>query len=88
MYAGKGDKDKALALSKNGIIYSLLGMKDEALQYITNEVKKDYEHFQYTYLSLETSPFYVSLRGDARFQDIVKKQKKKYEERLKKFGRF
>jgi len=86
--AAKGEKDKALALRKNGVIYSLLGMKDEAVKSITNEVKKEYEHFQYTYLPLDTSPFYDSLRDDIRFQELVKKQKKKYEERLKKFGKF
>jgi hypothetical protein len=63
-------------------------MKDEAIKYITNEVKKDYEHFQYTYLPLDTSPFYDSLHDDIRFQELVKKQKKKYEKRLKKFGKF
>ena len=86
--AAKGEKDRALALSKNGVIYSLLGMKDEAIKYIADEIKRDYEHFQYTYLPLDTSPFYDSLRGDARFKEIVKKQKKKHEERLKKFGKF
>jgi non-specific serine/threonine protein kinase len=86
--AAKGEKDKALALSKSGVIYSLLSMKDEAVKYITNEIKKDYEHFQYTYLPLKTSPFYNSLHDDSRFQEIVKKQKKKYEERLEKFGKF
>jgi tetratricopeptide (TPR) repeat protein len=86
--AVKGEKVRALVLSKNGVIYSLLGMKDEAIKYITNEVKKDYEHFQYSYLSLAKSPFYSSLRDDSRFQEIVKNQKKKYEERLKKFGKF
>ncbi len=86
--AVKGEKEKALALSKNGVIYSLLGMKDEAVKSITNEVKKDYEHFQYTYQPLATSPFFNSLRGDSRYQEIVKKQKIKYEERLNKFGKF
>ncbi len=86
--AAKGEKVRALALSKNGVIYSLLDMKEEAIKYITNEVKKDYEHFQYTYLPLDTSPFYDSLRDDIRFQELVKKQKKKYEERLRKFGKF
>lgn len=88
MAAANGKKDKALALDKNGVIYSLLGMKDEAIKYIADEIKKDYEHFQYTYLPLDTSPFYDSLRDEARFKEIVHKQKKKYEERLKKFGKF
>ncbi len=86
--AAKGEKLRALVMSKNGVIYSLLGMKDEAIRYITDEIKKDYEHFQYSYLSLAANPFYDSLRDDDRFQAIVKKQKKKYEERLQKFGKF
>ena len=87
LFAAKGEKNKALAIRKNGPVYALLGMKDEAIKYIKNEIKKGLEHFQYLYLPLINSTFYEGLRDDARFQDIVKKQKKKYEERLKKYGK-
>jgi hypothetical protein len=49
-------------------------------------MKKDYEHHDCSYISLLNSPFYDSLRDDTRFQEILKKAKQKYEERLKKFA--
>jgi serine/threonine protein kinase/tetratricopeptide (TPR) repeat protein len=86
MFAAIGEKDKALAIRKSGDVYSLLGMKDEAIQYIEDEMKKDYEHYDCSYISLLNSPFYDGLRDDTRFQEILKKAKQKYEERLKKFA--
>ena len=61
-------------------------MKDKAIKYIEDQANKDYEHYQYSYLLLKNSPFYDNLRDDARFKEIIRKQKQKYEERLKKFG--
>jgi len=87
LFAAKGEKSKALALRKNGVVYAFLGMKDEAIRNINDEIKKEFEHFQYSYLPLINNIFYDSLRDDARFEGIVKKQKKKYEERLKKYGK-
>ena len=84
--AAKGEKDKALAIRKNGAVYSLLGMKDQAIQYIEDEMKKNYEHHDCSYISLLNSPFYDSLRDDSRFQEILKKAKQKYEDRLNRFG--
>lgn len=86
LFAAKGEKEKALSLVKNAAVYSLLGMKDEAIKNITEEIKKEYEHLQYTYLPLMNNHFYDSLRDDPRFQEILRVQKKKYEDRLKKFG--
>jgi serine/threonine protein kinase/CheY-like chemotaxis protein/Tfp pilus assembly protein PilF len=87
LFAAKGEKSKALALRKNGVVYAFLGMKDEAIKYINDEIKKGFEHFQYSYLPLINNIFYDSLRDDARFEGIVKKLKKKHEERLKKYGK-
>jgi serine/threonine protein kinase/tetratricopeptide (TPR) repeat protein len=86
IFAVKGDKNSALALNKNGLIYSLLGMKDKAIKYIEDQAKNEYEHYQYSYLLLINSPFYDNLRDDARFEEIIRKQKQKYEDRLKRFG--
>jgi serine/threonine protein kinase/CheY-like chemotaxis protein/Tfp pilus assembly protein PilF len=87
LFAAKGEKKKALAFQKNGVIYSLLGMKDKALDYIDKEIAEGKEHFQYSYFPLAHSPFYDSLRDEPRFKDIVKEQERKYEERLKKYGK-
>jgi tetratricopeptide (TPR) repeat protein len=86
VYAARGEKDKALTLWKNGAVYSLSGMKDEAIQYIEEEIQKDYERHDCSYISLLNSPFYHSLRDDSRFQEILKKAELKYQERLHRFG--
>jgi adenylate cyclase len=87
LLAAKGEKKKALAFQKNGVIYSFLGMKDKALNYIDKEIAKGKEHFQYSYLPLAHSSFYDNLRDEPRFQDILKEQEKNYEERLRKYGK-
>ena len=86
LLAAAGEKDKALSLSKNGAVYSLLGMKDEAIEYINIQMERGHEHFQYSYLPLINSHFYDNLRDDPRFKQIVEKQERKYEDRLKKYG--
>jgi len=86
LFAAKGEKDKALALHKNGVVYSLLGMKDESIKLIQDATKEGYTAYAYSYLFLKTSPYFDNLRDDPRFQEIVKKQEKKYEEYLKKYG--
>ena len=86
IFATRGEKDKALALRKNGLVYSLLGMKNEAIASIDDESRKDYEQYQYSYLVLNHNPSYDNLRDDLRFQEILERQRQKYEERLKKFS--
>jgi serine/threonine protein kinase/CheY-like chemotaxis protein/Tfp pilus assembly protein PilF len=87
LFAVKGEKKKALALSKTGVIYSLLGMKDKAIKYMDERIQKGIEHFQYSYLPLINNTFYDGLRDDSRFKEIVERQKEKYEDRLKKHGK-
>ena len=82
----RGDRKGALAIRKNGVIYALLGMREEAISYIQDTISKGNEHFQYSYLPLAHSTFYDSLRDDPRFAEILKKQKKRYEEKLQKYG--
>lgn len=88
IHASRGEREKAFSFAKNGVIFALLGMKDRAIEYISDEASKDFEHLQYSYLPLITSPFYDNLRDDERFKEVVGKLKKKYEERLKKYGKF
>jgi hypothetical protein len=33
-----------------------------------------------------TNPFFANLRGDARFQEIVRKEEGKHQAKLKKYG--
>jgi len=99
MHAAKDEKEKALALIKDikdeGLyhfkvtsIYSLLGMKDEAIKYIREGIDKGFEYlleYPYSYPTLIHFPFYDNLRDDPRFRQIVEGQKAEYEKRLKKW---
>ena len=86
LFAAKGEKEKALALYQNSEIYSLLGMKDEAIQHLNEEIRgrKKFPHIYYFHLL--NNPLFDNLRGDSRFKSIVKREKKLYEEDLKKYG--
>jgi len=86
LLAAKGEKDKALALYKNSEVYSLLEMKDEAIKHLNEEIRKSVPYPYIFYLDLLNSPFYEKVRDDPRFKEIVKKEKKLYEEYLKKYG--
>ncbi len=97
--AAKGEKEKALALIEGKkmyryhvtSIYSLLGMKDEAIENIKKGIDTGFQEAQeylYTYLFLKNNSSYESLDDDPRFKQIVESEKKKYEERLEMYGQF
>jgi TolB-like protein/Tfp pilus assembly protein PilF len=98
LLAAKGEKEKALALIRTAdfpylyhvtSIYSLLGMKEEAIKGISEGIDKgfqDIKDYLYSYPFLINNPFYDNLRDDPRFQEIVKREKKKYEQKLEKYG--
>jgi len=95
--AAKGEKEMALALIEDRSsfreditsIYSLLGMKDKAIDNIEIGIIKGFEEtggYLYSYPFLISNPCYDNLRDDPRFMDILKREKKKYEEKVKKYG--
>ena len=99
IFAVKGEKEKALAIIKDldpyylthliSSVYSILGMKDEAIENIQEVIEKGFYELQtypYSYHVLTKNYFYDNLRNDPRFKEIVKKEKKKYQRRLKKYG--
>jgi tetratricopeptide (TPR) repeat protein len=100
VYALRGDKERALELIKGieryyyyhslfSYIYAISGMADEAIEVIQDGIDKGYEKIKtylYTYLKLINNPFFDGLRGDPRFQEILKSQKKKYEEMSSKYS--
>jgi len=99
IFAVKGEKEKALAIIKDldpyylthliSSVYSILGMKDEAIENIQEVIEKGFYELQtypYSYHVLIKNYFYDSLRNDPRFKEIVKKEKKKYQRKLKKYG--
>ncbi|MEN6311376.1 MAG: protein kinase, partial [Acidobacteriota bacterium] len=69
-------------------VFSLLGLKDRALQGIRlgEEGFQRYRWYPYSYLVLKNTPFFDNLRGEPAFQAIFEKEKAVYEERLRKFG--
>jgi TolB-like protein/Tfp pilus assembly protein PilF len=99
--AAKGEKEKAMTLiegieGRNAYryevtsIYSILGMKDKAIENIEKGINtgfRELKEYIYTYLVLINNPFYESLEDDPRFKELVESEKKKYDERLKRYGR-
>jgi len=94
--ATKGEKEKALALKgkteylsiQGTCFYLLLGMKDEAIANIEAGIGKGFATsgaYLYSYPSLVRNPGLKTLRGDPRFEEILKKQKERYRNELKKF---
>jgi tetratricopeptide (TPR) repeat protein len=98
LLAAKGEKEKALALIRTAdfpylyhvtSIYSILGMKDQAIKGISEGIDKgfhDIKDYLYSYPFLISNPFYDNLRDEPRFKEIVKREKKKYEQKLEKYG--
>jgi TolB-like protein/thioredoxin-like negative regulator of GroEL len=99
-YAVRGEKDKALAIIKDidpffytfllSNVYSILGMKDEAINNIKEAIERGFSElktYPYSYLNLIKNHFYDGLRDDSRFKEIIKEEEKKYKERLEKYGK-
>ena len=96
--AARGERPKALeflellkALEKPTLeevrIYLLLGMKDEAIRSIEAGIERGFAErgmYLYGYPCLSSNPSFKALRGDPRFEDILKKQKARYQNELKK----
>lgn len=98
LFAARGEKEKALEFSKGArtyaylptSIYALLGMKEEAIKNISEGIDRSFKEineYLYSYPFLMNNPCYDNLRDDPSFKEIVKEEKKKYEEKLKKFGK-
>jgi len=97
-WAAEGKKDQALefvrrqeVLTFQGTyIYLFLGMKSEAINNIERGIEKGFERYGeylYSYPSLVRTPLWRELKGEPRFREILKREKIKYKEKLRKFGR-
>ncbi len=86
LLAIRGERDKALALYKNSEVYALLGMNDEALRALAEEIRGTVFNPYLYYQNLVHNPFYDRLRGDPRFGKLVDREKKLYDRDLKKYG--
>jgi len=97
IFAAKGKKDRALEMIEDAehlflyrftCIYALLGMEDEAIMNIEEGIEKSFEMYKdylYSYPYLNSTPCYTQLRNNPRFQEIMDKEKAKYEERRMKY---
>ncbi len=98
LYAVKGEKEKALELIEGedsyafyyliSNIYAALGMKNEAIQYIQDGIKNGFEGIKtylFTHQYLVNNPFFIELRDDPRFQEILLRAKNEYEDRISKY---
>ena len=88
--AATGERAGALALSDHpvfymvaGEVYAQLGMKDEAINAITDAINQDRSH--YYYINLINNPLLENLTDDPRFQNIIEEQKEKNTEYQKKY---
>ncbi len=99
IFAANGEKEKALAIIHDldpyeftaliAPVYSILGMKDEAIENIQEVIKKGFleiKTYPYTYYALIENHFFDGLRDDPRFQKIVMEEKKKYQDIAKKYA--
>jgi len=76
LFAAQGRKDEALSLYRSEAVYSLLGMKDEAIEFMLKSME---EGQVYAYIRLSHNPYYKNIREDPRFQKIMVEAKKTYE---------
>jgi len=100
-FAAKGEKEESLVLIKKAEekpvfyayllsrVYAALGLKDKAIENIELGIKRGFQETQdylYNYPFLVNCYFYDPLRDDPRFIEILRQQKKKYEENRRKYG--
>jgi len=93
--ASKGEKDKALSLIEDvdgafdyniTCAYSLLGMRDGAIENIKKGIEVGFEKRQfylYPYLFLKENLCFENLRDDASFQEVLKKQAEIYHQKMR-----
>lgn len=98
LFAAKGDKSKALSLVQDEEekytyvmtnIFSLLGMKDEAIENIELGIDisfKNKQSYYYPHDYLRNNPCLDVLRDDPRFVEILRKEEKKHQERFSKYS--
>jgi tetratricopeptide (TPR) repeat protein len=93
LFAAKGEKEKALEIlnekldSKYAkrVVYGYLGMETEFFDLFLKRYDKESE-LKSEYIYLLNFPWYDRFRSDPRFQEILAKHKKLYDENMAKYG--
>ncbi|MBN2409114.1 MAG: protein kinase [Candidatus Aminicenantes bacterium] len=98
LWAAQGEKEKALELlserkstSVRVFAYLLLGMKEEAIHIIEEGIEHGFEesgYYHYAYPMLAENPVFKSLRREPHFQEILKREKAKHEEKMRNYAKF
>ncbi|MCK5277931.1 MAG: hypothetical protein KAK04_05320, partial [Cyclobacteriaceae bacterium] len=90
IYASKGEKEKALKISRNASwYYAKLGMKEEYITTFLNEyayAKLSEEAIHQNYIWIINRTRYDWFKDDSRIQKIVQEEKEKYEVMKAKYG--
>jgi len=98
LWAKKGEKDRALEFIKNSdnryfltftCIYSLLGMKDEAIDNILFGIENGFQknqQYMYSFPILDRHPCYDNIRKNPRVVEILEQQRERYHQNMKKYG--
>jgi len=98
LLAASGQKEKAVDLIQGEnrtylpimtCIYALLGREEDAIKNIQTGIEVVFERhrwYPYSFPYLKNNPCYDSIRDDPRFQEIMIKEKAKYDEKVKKYG--
>jgi tetratricopeptide (TPR) repeat protein len=83
IHAAHGERKQALKLRQDPEVYALLGMKADALRLLEERAGKE-DHYQY--IPLTSNPFFSGLHGDPRFQAILSRLEREYQERIRKYA--
>jgi eukaryotic-like serine/threonine-protein kinase len=100
--AARGEKERASAMiallngqeSMNWLgacVYVFLDRKEEAIRIIEEGIEQGFEkrgEYLFTYLLLANNPLFKRLKNEPRFQEILRKEKARYEEKLRTFAHF
>jgi len=97
LLAARGAREKALAMIQDADKFryditstlSLLGMKKEAIQNIKLGNEQGFQlvqDYMYPYPFLISNPYFENLRQEKGFQEIVRNEKAKFEDKTKRYG--
>jgi len=97
LWAARGEREKALKLINDKeplnefvtSIFIFLGMKDEAIRTIEEGIERGFEvrrQYLYSYPLLAKNSIFKSLRSEPRYQEILRREKAKYKEKLRTFA--
>jgi len=90
LFAVNGERDKAFKIIVRPLdkfrLYLFLKMQDEVIQYLNEDFERCKNSQESWYPRLINFPLYEFLQSESRFQEIVVKHRKLYDENIRKYG--